>query len=96
MSIETGSKLWKDHATGICLLPSDEKCIEQYTFMQNALFNAGYTQYEVSSFSKGENKSKHNSSYWNKTPYLGLGPGAHSFDGESIRSYNEEDRRAHV
>ncbi len=42
----------------------------------------GYLHYEVSNYAKGpEHKSRHNSKYWNRTPYLGLGPSAHSFDG---------------
>jgi oxygen-independent coproporphyrinogen-3 oxidase len=43
---------------------------------------AGYTGYEVSSFAIGEDhRSRHNRKYWDHTPYLGLGPSAHSFDG---------------
>ena len=43
---------------------------------------AGYTGYEVSAFAGAEEyRSRHNQKYWNHTPYLGLGPSAHSFDG---------------
>ena len=42
----------------------------------------GYTHYEISNFSRGdEYRSRHNSKYWDHTPYLGLGPSAHSFQG---------------
>ena len=55
----------------------------------------GYLHYEVSNFSRGiEFRSRHNSKYWQRIPYLGLGPSAHSFDGEkrwwnyrSVRKY---------
>ena len=53
-----------------------------------ALAGAGYTGYEVSNFARGaEHRSKHNEKYWDHTPYLGIGPSAHSFDGRT-RSWN--------
>ena len=52
---------------------------------------AGYEAYEVSSFARSrEHRSRHNEKYWNHTPYLGLGPSAHSFDGRH-RWWNERD-----
>ncbi|MFZ9718058.1 MAG: radical SAM family heme chaperone HemW [Chitinophagaceae bacterium] len=47
----------------------------------------GYEQYEISNFAKSGHRSKHNTSYWLGKPYLGIGPGAHSFDGKS-RQWN--------
>ena len=48
----------------------------------------GFEHYEISNFSRGgANRSRHNSSYWDLTPYLGFGPGAHSYDG-AARSWN--------
>ncbi len=49
--------------------------------------SAGYEQYEISNFSKQNFRSKHNSSYWQAKNYLGLGPSAHSFNGDS-RQWN--------
>jgi oxygen-independent coproporphyrinogen-3 oxidase len=50
------------------------------------LEEAGYRHYEVSNFALGDRfHSRHNNKYWNHTPYLGLGPAAHSFDGRQRR-----------
>ena len=50
---------------------------------------AGYDGYEVSNFARGpEHRSRHNEKYWNHTPYLGVGPSAHTFDGRTSRSWN--------
>ena len=95
MSIEPGSKLWKMHKSGEFTLPPDEQCLQEYSFMQSFLKDNGYKQYEVSSFCKDGRKSNHNSSYWNRTPYLGLGPGAHSYDGDKTRSYNKSNVSAY-
>ena len=56
----------------------------------SGLQEAGYTHYEVSNFALPGCESKHNSSYWNGTSYLGLGAGAHSYDGQS-RQWNVEN-----
>jgi oxygen-independent coproporphyrinogen III oxidase len=59
----------------------------QYFFRTaEILEEAGYQHYEVSNFALGDRfHSRHNSKYWNHTPYLGLGPAAHSFDGQQRR-----------
>ncbi len=52
---------------------------EMYETIVNTLNNNDYRHYEVSNFCKHNLHSQHNSSYWNNTPYIGLGAGAHSF-----------------
>lgn len=61
----------------------EERAAEQYLFAMAYLAKYGYNQYEVSNFCKNGFESKHNSSYWAGTYYLGVGPGAHSFNGDS-------------
>ena len=73
------------------------RLVELDDTMQGELFReshhvlgaAGYNGYEVSSFARGpEHRSRHNEKYWNHTPYLGVGPSAHAFDGRRSRSWN--------
>lgn len=65
-------------------VPEDEAA-QQYLFAIDYLKNRGYIQYEVSNFGKDGFHSRHNNAYWSGVPYLGVGPGAHSFNGESRR-----------
>lgn len=55
----------------------------QFLSLMNWLEEAGYEHYEISNFAKPGFRSRHNSSYWQGKPYLGIGPSAHSFDGRS-------------
>lgn len=66
---------------------SDEECREQYEILCRRLAEAGYHHYEVSNFALPGYEARHNSGYWRRIPYIGLGPGAHSFSG-NIRSWN--------
>lgn len=62
---------------------SDHLAAEQLELLMEKLTAAGYLQYEISNFSKPGHESRHNSNYWNGVPYLGIGPGAHSFNTTS-------------
>jgi oxygen-independent coproporphyrinogen III oxidase len=62
----------------------------QYEAAEELLDRAGYLHYELSSWARPGFESRHNSAYWERRPYTGIGAGAHSFDGE-IRSWNERD-----
>jgi oxygen-independent coproporphyrinogen-3 oxidase len=89
LSIEKGTPIADLINNGELSKPSEEHCREMYFLADEYLKEAGYIHYEVSNYAKGdENISRHNSSYWNRTPYIGLGPSAHSFDGKRIRSWN--------
>ena len=59
------------------LITEDEEA-DQYQMIIDHFKKEGYQQYEISNFAKERHYSKHNSSYWNLTPYLGIGPSAHS------------------
>ncbi len=53
----------------------------QFLIARKKLMDSGYHHYEISNFAKPGFESKHNTNYWNKTHYLGIGPSAHSFNG---------------
>ena len=57
-----------------------------YRILIKLLLAAGYEHYEISNFALPGCHSRHNSSYWDETPYLGLGAAAHSYDGTVRRS----------
>ena len=66
-----------------------------YEMLIDKLTAAGYEHYEISNFARKGFRSRHNSSYWNGTPYFGLGAAAHSYDGRS-RSWNVADINAYI
>ncbi len=66
----------------------DELCRAQYDLLCRKLKEAGYHHYEISNFAKPGFEAVHNKGYWQRKPYVGLGPAAHSFSGKG-RSWNE-------
>lgn len=59
----------------------DDVSQEHYLMLDRSLSEAGYDHYEISNFALPGYYARHNSSYWDGTPYLGVGPSAHSFNG---------------
>ena len=73
------------------LQPVDEELeMRMYDYLVGQLTANGFLHYEVSNFALPGRHSRHNSSYWNDTPYLGLGAAAHSYDGQH-RQWNIAD-----
>ena len=78
------------------IIPVDEDTeIQMYDYLVEQLTANGFEHYEVSNFALPNRRSKHNSNYWNDTPYIGLGAGAHSYDG-TVRSWNISDVDAYI
>jgi oxygen-independent coproporphyrinogen-3 oxidase len=66
----------------------DEKeSVAHYSSLVNIMKTNGYLHYEISNFCTEGNFSKHNTNYWKQGTYLGLGPSAHSYNGQS-RQWN--------
>ena len=82
--------------TGRYAEPDEEICRRQYRMLQDALRAAGYGQYEISNYALPGKESQHNSAYWARLPYLGLGAGAHSFDGDRRRQWNTPDIDSYI
>ena len=79
LTVEPGTALAVQVEQGRVVLPDEDEVVGQYERMCRLLADKGFAQYEVSNFCRPGMASKHNSRYWDRTPYLGLGPGAHSF-----------------
>ena len=78
LSVEEGSALGKMAREGRYTELSDEACAAQYALICRALRDAGYEHYEISNWALPGRRALHNSAYWSRDPYVGLGPGAHS------------------
>jgi oxygen-independent coproporphyrinogen-3 oxidase len=72
-----------------------EKQARQFLLLMDWLEKAGYEHYEISNFAKPGMRSRHNSSYWACKKYLGIGPSAHSFDGET-RQWNVANNKIYI
>lgn len=82
LMVEEHTALHKFVRTGKFILPSEESVLEQFNYLIDWAQANDFEQYEISNFAKNGMYSKHNTSYWTGKPYLGVGPSAHSFDGE--------------
>ena len=78
LSVEEGSALGRMAREGRYTELPDEACSEQYYLICRLLSAAGYEHYEISNWALPGHRAIHNSAYWTRAPYVGLGPGAHS------------------
>ncbi|MEZ5033207.1 MAG: radical SAM family heme chaperone HemW [Saprospiraceae bacterium] len=95
LTVEPKTALAHFVKTGTSPAPNDEQTVRQFALLRHTLAEAGYDHYEISNWSLPGRHSRHNTSYWQGQPYLGLGPAAHSFDGQT-RSWNVANNPAYI
>ena len=77
-------------------LISDEEVKEQYDLLVLKMNTLGFVNYEFSNFGKPGFFSINNQNYWNGKSYIGIGPSAHSYDGDVLRSWNISNNQLYV
>lgn len=88
LTIEEGTVFGRRAARGMLAEIPSERSRAEYDLLEKTLAAAGYEHYEISNFARPGFRALHNSNYWNGTPYLGVGPAAHSYDGGCLRQWN--------
>lgn len=76
--------------------PDEEVVRQMYMELIQRTESCGMLQYEISNFARLGCYSRHNSVYWTGGPYIGVGPGAHSYDGRNVRRSNDPSLSAYV
>ena len=95
LTVEEGTMLQSQIEQGR-VVPCDEAMqLSHYHALLQWVEAHGFHQYEISNFARPGHRAVHNSRYWNRTPYLGVGAAAHSFDG-LYRRWNVADVKRYV
>lgn len=92
---EEGTALTTLLEHGIVEAVDEEVEMQMYDYLVDQLTTLGYEHYEVSNFALPGRQSRHNSSYWNDTPYIGLGAGAHSYN-KTQRQWNISELDSYI
>ncbi|MEP6691849.1 MAG: coproporphyrinogen-III oxidase family protein, partial [Gemmatimonadaceae bacterium] len=85
LTVEPATPLGKWRERGDVTEAPEERFELEFLGAHELLAGAGYEHYEVSNYGRPGHRSRHNSSYWDRRPYAGVGPSAHAFDGERRR-----------
>ena len=96
LTYEEGTPLYRMLQDGAVSELDEDLCNQMQDYLEEALEKNGVNRYEISNYAKEGYRSKHNSSYWTGAPYLGLGAGAHSYDGAYCRQWNPDDIGAYM
>lgn len=92
---EEGTRLYTLRETGAISEADEELSLEMFRTLMRLTGEAGFRHYEISNFAKPGRPARHNTGYWTGMRYLGLGPGAHSYNGR-VRSFNAPDLGAYL
>jgi oxygen-independent coproporphyrinogen-3 oxidase len=96
LSYEEGTRLDMMLRNGTVREADEELSRSMYLYLMSRLEKEGFLHYEISNFALPGYHSRHNSNYWKSEPYLGLGAGAHSYDGLRSRRANLPDIKAYI
>ncbi len=80
-----GARRWRERAFAD---QDADRAAEMYALAEERLSQAGFRWYELSNWARPGFESRHNLCYWRREPYEALGPGAHAFDGDTLRRWN--------
>ena len=95
LTIEEQTAFHKWNRQGKIKILEETLQFDQFIQAHEFLTGQGYDHYEISNFSLPGCRSRHNSAYWDHAKYLGVGPGAHSFDG-TTRSWNPSNNQKYL
>ncbi len=88
LTYENSTSLYRALKRGEVKEADEELSLSMFQSLLYLTESEGFEHYEISNFALPGYRSRHNSSYWKGIPYLGFGPGAHSFDGKRCRRQN--------
>ena len=95
LTIEPKTALQTFLKKSIIEMPDEQLVYDQFKLINERLTNRGFINYEVCSFAKKDFFSQNNSAYWLRKKYIGIGPSAHSFDG-NFRSWNISNNKKYI
>lgn len=95
LSLEEGTPFLTRFGNDSGSLPSPDATVEMYRLLVDILGSRGFERYELSNFAKPGHECVHNEGYWSLRPYLGIGAGAHSFDG-ARRTWNVPEPESYI
>ncbi|MEN9859390.1 MAG: hypothetical protein RIT50_1512 [Bacteroidota bacterium] len=95
LTVEPKTPLEKQIKLAQKINTNPDKQAEQFVLLMEWMEQAGYRHYEISNFAKPGWESRHNQSYWQGKSYIGIGPSAHSYDGQS-RQWNIANNTAYI
>ena len=95
LTVESKTLLESQINKNLVTMPQDDDVYKQYMYINNFLSNENYENYEMNSYAKNGFYSRNNSGYWLRKKYIGIGPSAHSFDG-NFRSWNISNNKKYI
>lgn len=95
LTVEEKTVFGKWAQQGKLNITAEPEAARQFEVVMDTLESNGFTQYEISNYAKPGFESRHNSSYWQRKKYLGIGPSAHSYNGDT-RQFNISNNHRYV